>query len=83
MRITAGQLRGARGLLGISQAGLATEAGVSVETIKRLESMKGVISANPATLMVIEQALGRRGVILIEENGEGPGVRLKKDVAES
>ena len=78
MAITAEQMRGARGLLGISQTELATAAEVSVETIKRLEGLKGEVSANRATLAAIMRAFDAAGVLFIDENGEGAGVRLRK-----
>ncbi len=75
---TGEQLRAARALLRIEQRGLAEAAGVSLETIKRLEGIKGPVSANTATVEKITRALQRAGLIFIPENGEGPGVRLRK-----
>jgi hypothetical protein len=35
------------------------------------------------TLSDVRQALEKAGVIFVDENGEGPGVRLKKKKAKS
>jgi len=78
---TGEQLRAARALLRMEQRGLADASGVSLETIKRLEGIKGPISANAATVEKITKALETAGVLFIPENGEGPGVRLRKERA--
>ena len=78
MSLTGEQLRAARALVRLEQAGLATAAGVSVETIKRLEGSTGEVSANSTTLTKVRRALEAAGVIFIDANGEGPGVRLRK-----
>jgi predicted transcriptional regulator len=62
----------------LEQIDLAKSAGVSVDTIKRLERTQGVVSANLATVHAIVAALETAGVEFIAENGGGPGVRLKK-----
>ena len=60
------------------QTVLVEKSGVSIATIKRLEGMIGVISANRVTIQAIVRALEDAGIELISENGGGPGVRLKK-----
>lgn len=78
--LTADQMRAARALVRMDQVDLATKAEVSVETIKRLEKIDGPLSsAKAGTLAAIQRALEAAGVIFVDENGEGPGVRLKKD----
>ena len=72
------QIKAARAMVRIEQSELAARAGVSVETIKRLEQMRGPISANTATEAAIRKAFREAGVIFLDENGEGPGVRLLK-----
>ena len=78
MPVTGAQLRGARGLLGISREELAKRAGVSFETVKRIEG-QSLVSANVQTVDAIRRAFSEAGVIFIDENGDGPGVRLRKD----
>ncbi len=79
--LTGEQMRGARAMLRIEQAELAKAAGVSLETVKRLESMRGTVSAQLSTVTAIRRALEGAGVIFLDENGEGPGVRLRKPIA--
>jgi transcriptional regulator with XRE-family HTH domain len=76
--LTGEQIRAARGLARLEQAHLAKSAGISLETVKRLEKVRGSISANTGTEAAIRKAFMEIGVIFIDENGDGPGVRLKK-----
>jgi transcriptional regulator with XRE-family HTH domain len=78
--LTSEQLRAARALKRFDQKELAVLAGVSVETIKRLEKTDGpLLSATGTTLAAIRAALEAAGVIFIASNGEGAGVRLRKE----
>ena len=72
------QLRAARALLGWSQDDLAAQSGVSKPTIARLELGAGEIGGYVSTQAKLRKALEDAGVIFVEENGEGPGVRLRK-----
>jgi transcriptional regulator with XRE-family HTH domain len=74
--ITASQCRAARALLDWSQQDLSRQSRVGVVTIRQLEA--GVHEPRPATLQVVRQALEKAGVEFIDENGGGPGVRLRK-----
>jgi transcriptional regulator with XRE-family HTH domain len=76
--LTGEQIRAARALARMDQIKLAAAAGLSLPTIKRLEKMEGPISANTNTETALRRAFGDHGVIFIDENGEGPGVRLRK-----
>jgi transcriptional regulator with XRE-family HTH domain len=76
--LTGEQIQAARVLVRLRQPQLAEAAGVSIETIKRLEGMRGTVAATVATVMAIKRSLEAAGVIFIDENGEGPGVRLRK-----
>ena len=79
-KMTSEQIRAARAMLRIEQGKLAELAGVSVETIKRLEKMDGPITTvRVATLNAIRAALEAAGVEFIPENGGGAGVRLRKN----
>jgi DNA-binding XRE family transcriptional regulator len=78
--ITAEQLRGARAILRLEQAALAQKAGISVETIKRLEGQKGPLQAYFDTLLSIKKALEREGVEFVDGSKDsGPGVRVVAD----
>jgi len=70
------QCRAARALLGWSQQDLANQARVGIVTVNQLEN--GLSLPRPATLDVIQRALETAGVEFIDENGGGPGVRLRK-----
>jgi transcriptional regulator with XRE-family HTH domain len=70
------QCRAARGLLDWSQQDLASQAGVGVVTVRQVEN--GSTEPRRATLAVVRQAFDRAGVEFIDENGGGPGVRLRK-----
>ena len=76
--LSSDQIRGARAILRLSQADLAKAAGVSLETIKRLEAMHGELKVRLDTLTRIKEAFERAGVEFIPENGGGAGVRLAK-----
>jgi transcriptional regulator with XRE-family HTH domain len=75
--ITIEQLRAARGLLGWSQSDLAGRADLSVPTVKRLEAGFGPRVSEEARRK-LRRALEAAGVEFIDENGGGPGVRLRK-----
>jgi transcriptional regulator with XRE-family HTH domain len=75
--ISVEQLRAARGLLGWSQSELATRAGLSLPTVKRLEGSFGPRVSDDARTK-LQKALEAAGVEFIDENGGGRGVRLQK-----
>jgi transcriptional regulator with XRE-family HTH domain len=75
--VTIEQLRAARGLLGWSQSVLAARAGLSLPTVKRVEVDLGPRVSDEARNK-LRQALEAAGVEFIDENGGGPGVRLRK-----
>lgn len=60
--ITSNQLRAARALLGWKQSDLSRESKVSIQTIRRLELMDGVIHANVPTLSKIIKTLIDNGI---------------------
>ena len=70
------QLRAARALLGMSQQDVATAAGISTMTLKRAEG-SGKPPASAEAMAAIGRALEAAGVIFIDRNGNGPGVRLR------
>ena len=76
--LTSEQIRAARGLARLEQSQLAESARISLDTIKRLEKARGPISANTGTEAAIRRAFANVGVIFIDGNGGGPGVRLTK-----
>jgi len=69
------QSRMAGAALGWGVRELASAAKVSPDTIARLERGEAL---HPRTLAAIRAALEVVGAEFIEENGGGPGVRLRK-----
>jgi transcriptional regulator with XRE-family HTH domain len=67
----------ARAALQIGVRELAEAAEVSPTTITRLERGE---SLYPRTVETVRAALETAGVIFVAENGDGPGVRLRKSV---
>jgi len=74
--MTGSQCRMARAALDWNMQKLATKAGVGINTVNRFES--GACQPRGVTLDALRGALEAAGVIFVEENGEGPGVRLRK-----
>jgi transcriptional regulator with XRE-family HTH domain len=64
----------ARAALGLGVRDLARAAGVSPDTIARLERGEAL---RTNTVAAIRAALEAAGVAFISANGGGPGVRLK------
>lgn len=81
MAISVRQVKAARALLAWSQSDLAKAAGVSDPTVARLESVDGALGGRSGTVEAIRRALETAGVIFVDENGEGAGVRLRKSVS--
>ena len=76
MMITGDQIRAGRALLSWSQPRLAEQAGLSVPTIKRME-IHGPERSTAGNVEKVQAAL-ETGVVFIERNGGGPGVRLRE-----
>jgi len=77
-KVSIRQVKAARSLLAWSQERLAVAADVSLPSIKRLEAHDGPLGGRDQTSSKIRLALESAGVEFIDENGGGPGVRLKK-----
>jgi transcriptional regulator with XRE-family HTH domain len=69
------QSRMARAALGWGVRELAASAKVSVDTVARFERGEEL---KERTIEAIHRALEAEGIVFINENGGGPGVRLKK-----
>ena len=76
MPVTSAQVRMARAALNWTVRDLADATGLHRNTVTNLEI--GRYAGDPQTLVTIEQVLLRAGVEFIDENGGGPGVRLRK-----
>ena len=82
MGISSAQLRAARALLRWSALDLAKASKVGVATIRRVEIIDGNIPVTLANELAIRRTLEAAGVEFIDENGGGPGVRLRKSAKE-
>jgi transcriptional regulator with XRE-family HTH domain len=75
--IDASQVKAARALIGMTQEELAKAAGLSGQTVKRMESV-GTERSSAGNVLLVQKALEAAGVQFIPENGGGAGVRLIK-----
>jgi transcriptional regulator with XRE-family HTH domain len=66
----------ARAALNWTVRDLAEATGLHRNTINNIEV--GRYAGDPKTLKIIEQKLKAAGIEFIDENGGGPGVRLRK-----
>jgi transcriptional regulator with XRE-family HTH domain len=74
--ITPTQCRAARALLEMTQPDLARVAGLGLSTIVDFERMRRKVSCDAVS--AIRQALEHGGIEFIDEDGGGPGVRLRR-----
>ena len=76
--LTGEQIRAGRALVRWRAQDLARESSVGIATIKRAELAAGETSMTVANDLAVRRALEAAGVDFIDENGGGPGVRLRK-----
>ena len=76
--LTSAQIRAARALVRWSAEDLARQTSLSVTTIRRAELANEETSMTTANDLAVRRALEVAGVEFIDENGGGPGVRLRK-----
>jgi transcriptional regulator with XRE-family HTH domain len=74
--VTSAQVRMARAALNWTVRDLAAATGLHRNTITNIEI--GRYAGDPATLKLIKDVLIREGIVFIDENGGGAGVRLRK-----
>ena len=74
--VTNAQVRMARAALDWTVRDLADATGLHRNTINNIEV--GRYAGDPRTLEWIEKTLRAAGVEFIDENGGGPGVRMRK-----
>jgi predicted transcriptional regulator len=82
LKVSIRQIKAARALLDWSQDQLAAAADISIPTIKRLEANDGPLGGRGLTVERILTSLEAAGVEFIDENGGGPGVRLRTSAKE-
>jgi hypothetical protein len=76
--LTSAQIRAARALVRWRAEDLARESSIGVATIRRAELTDDETSMTAANDIAVRRALEAAGVEFIDENGGGPGVRLRK-----
>jgi transcriptional regulator with XRE-family HTH domain len=76
--LTSAQIRAARSLLRWSAEDLARRSLLSVATIRRAELTEDETLMTAANDSAVRRALEAAGVEFIDENGGGPGVRLRQ-----
>ena len=76
--LTSFQIRAARALVKWSAEYLARNSSVSLRTIRRAELAERHTSMTAPNDLAIRRAFEGAGVEFIDENGGGPGVRLRK-----
>ena len=59
------------------QSKLAKASGVSIPTIKRMEAGGGTVRGTYENVSALQTTLEAGGIVFIEANGGGVGVRLK------
>jgi transcriptional regulator with XRE-family HTH domain len=69
------QLKMARAAVGWGVRELAKKAGVTANTVTRIENGA---DAKQSTMDRLQHALEAAGIEFIQENGGGPGVRVRK-----
>ena len=79
--ITAEQIRAARALLRWSAQDLADRSGIGFRTIQRFESERGIPASRSKNLVTIRKVFENAGVIFIDEDDLGPGVRLREPIS--
>lgn len=83
MSITAEQMRAARALIRMEQSELAKLSGLSLPTIKRLETQNGTLQSRDHTIAAIVTALQDAGIaFLAPDKHGGLGIRLTTQPAD-
>lgn len=77
MYLTGAQIRAGRALVRWSAEELAKRAKLGRITVTRAEAMDGKTGLTEANAEAIRRALEAAGVVFIDENGGGGGVRLR------
>lgn len=78
MSLSGAQIRAARALLRWSAEELAKRAKLGRITVVRAEAVDGATALTLANADALRRVLEEGGVVFIEANGGGPGVRLRR-----
>ena len=74
--VTGAQLRAARGLLNMSVSDLSERTGLAMNTIRRAEATNAVAPITTANAQLLVSTLEAAGVVFIQADTMGAGVRL-------
>lgn len=75
--VTPAQLRAARGLLNWSVSEVQKRTGLAMNTIRKAESATGFMSVYQPNAELLKSTLEAAGVVFIEPDDLGAGVRLR------
>ncbi len=75
--ISTEQNRWARSMIRWSAKKLSERSGVCLPTVQRMEGERGPLRSSAGNVLKVQRALEDAGVIFIDADEEGPGVRLK------
>jgi transcriptional regulator with XRE-family HTH domain len=78
---TVEQVKAARALLRWTQEDLASESGIPLRTVKRLEASQGQVKGHSRTVFAIQGSLERAGIVFL--NGDEPGVKVRRPITTS
>lgn len=80
MFVSSGQLRAARAYLGLSQTEVAAEAGISLPTLKRLESeASGPQRANLSNVEAVVNVYANKGIQFLFTDRDGAeGIQMRR-----
>ena len=78
--LTSIQIRAARAILRWSAEDLSRRSSVSLRTIRRAELAEHQTTLTAANDLAVRHALENAGVEFIDDNGGGPGARLRKRI---
>jgi hypothetical protein len=77
--ITGSQIRAARALLNWQSEGLSKKAGITRQTLHRLESFDDIPPSRTQSLVELQRVFEEAGIEFIDaEDNKGPGVRLAR-----
>lgn len=74
--MTPAQSRAARALINWTQPALSEAAGLGLSTVVDFERERRKVAEQ--SIQAMRDALEAAGIIFLAENGQGPGVRLRK-----
>lgn len=77
MELTGAQIRAARGLTNWSVKQLADRTSLAINTIRRAEADNGPVTITAANTALIRNTFEAAGVVFIDADALGPGVRLR------